>query len=260
MNSQEVGQQAKTGKLERLAHLFYFLSGLTYIVGPTLGIAWFAYFKALPLLIVIVMLLSEGRWEQTGLIVAGLVFGVMGDLVLEHGGDDLFALGAGFFLVNHIFYNVHFLSLWQNRESEILFQRRPLALLAFILIVSANSINLVTSFSDKEKAEKGILVFLLPVYMTLLGLTAINPILLILSERKVCLASIFLVAGGISYLISDNLLGMTMFGGVELFGQRRINSVLIMTTYYLAQYFIPLSLRQNRRVDGHLLEKSLLSE
>lgn len=92
-------------------------------------------------------------------------------------------------------------------------------------------------------------------------MTAINPILLALSSKNLESESFLLVVGGICYYISDNLLGRTKFASFAIFGVRRINSILIMTTYYLAQYFIPLGfIKRISKVEKDSLEKSLISE
>jgi hypothetical protein len=96
--------------------------------------------------------------------------------------------------------------------------------------------------------------------MVVLDMTALNPLFLMLSERTIQPAAIYLVLGGISYFLSDNLLGMSKFGGVLLLGERRVNSLVIMGTYYIAQYFIPLSLRQRKGWTEDDLEGSLLTE
>lgn len=97
--------------------------------------------------------------------------------------------------------------------------------------------------------------------MVVLDMTALNPLFLFLSERKIQPAAIYMLLGGISYFFSDNLLGMGKFGGVLLLDSRRVNSLAIMCTYYIAQYFIPLSLKQREGwVQKDDLEKSLLTE
>jgi len=46
----------------------------------------------------------------------GLLFGALGDLILEHCGDSMFSAGAGAFLVGHILYSFAFLSLWRLKN------------------------------------------------------------------------------------------------------------------------------------------------
>lgn len=240
-------QNTKAESVQWVAGAIFLLSAAAYIAGPWVSLSWLQYFKIVPLIVVLFLILRGPRGNHTGIVAVGLVFGMLGDLVLEHGGDDLFALGAGLFLVNHILYNLYFLSLWRNRNGEKLFQRRIAALLACIVFISVSTINLVVSLSDQTKKDSGILVYLLPVYTTVLDLTTLNPLFLSLSEKTIQPAAIYMLVGGISYFISDNVLGMTRFGGFLLLGDRNINSLVIMTTYYIAQYFIPLSLKQRSK-------------
>ena len=90
------------------------------------------------------------------------------------------------------------------------------------------------------------LVIVLPVYMVFLNFTALLPILLLLGDRKVSIQSIGLVIGGLCFYISDNTLGRSKFVGLDLLGARWIRDLLIMGTYYLAQYFIPIAAMQSQ--------------
>lgn len=90
------------------------------------------------------------------------------------------------------------------------------------------------------------LVIVLPVYLVFLNFTTILPILLLLGDRKTSIQSIGLVIGGLSYYISDNTLGRSKFVGLDLLGARWVRDLLIMGTYYLAQYFIPIAAMQDQ--------------
>jgi hypothetical protein len=102
----------------------------------------------------------------------------------------------------------------------------------------------VTIITDKAKDEDMLLVVLLPIYNVLLNSSAINPILLMMGSRKVCSQSIYLVLGGLSFYISDNVLGKSHFTDLAIFGDRKIDTIIIMTTYYLAQYFNSLGAKE----------------
>lgn len=55
----------------------------------------------------ILILTQVSRYDNNSilLLLLALVFGSLGDLVLEYCGEKLFGLGAGLFLLGHICYN-----------------------------------------------------------------------------------------------------------------------------------------------------------
>ena len=44
--------------------------------------------------------------------------------------------------------------------------------------------------------------------------------------------------GTLSFLISDNVLGRAIFGEWRILDSRKVNSVVIMLSYYIAQYLM----------------------
>ncbi len=59
-----------------------------------------------PLAILILAIAGSCKNKTILKVAIGVFSGGVGDEVLEYGGHDWFALGAGFFLIGHIFYNV----------------------------------------------------------------------------------------------------------------------------------------------------------
>jgi len=95
-----------------LATILYTVLGLGYTVGGYFGIHAFAFFKVLPLIILLILLFPLRATPHILKVIIGIIFGGAGDLVLEHGGSDFFALGAGFFLIGHVCYIFSFIDLW----------------------------------------------------------------------------------------------------------------------------------------------------
>lgn len=64
-------------------------------------------------MLILMMLLAEwkdisNKWR----VIVGIFFGGVGDVVLDE-RKDMFPIGAGFFLLGHILYNISIISLWK---------------------------------------------------------------------------------------------------------------------------------------------------
>ena len=66
--------------------------------------------------------------------------------------------------------------------------------------------------------------------------------MLLLGNTKNTKLTISLFFGNILYWISDTIIGRVQLTDLKIFGSDVANSVIIMTTYYLAQYMIVLSI------------------
>lgn len=60
-------------------------------------------------------------------------------------------MGAGFFLIGHILYNLSMLDLWEIKKDHILLNRKLAIILGSALFLSLSDINLATTISDKMK-------------------------------------------------------------------------------------------------------------
>lgn len=100
-----------------IGHMLYFIFGIAYILADQLNIGELRTFKVFPLVMLILLILPEQRETNSIKIISGIIFGMAGDLVLEYGGHHslLFSVGAGFFLMGHIFYNFSMFDLWERK-------------------------------------------------------------------------------------------------------------------------------------------------
>jgi hypothetical protein len=129
---------------------------------------------------------------------------------------------------------VQLANLTQNRKVLILFGS------AFLL--SCSFINLSTTVSDKMKQDSTLMVCVMPIYLVMLTLNCVNAYLLSLNCKKLDIHYLLLVFGTVMFCILDNVLGRVIFADLEIGGSHKINSIVIMVTYYLGQYFIVLSI------------------
>lgn len=102
---------------------------------------------------------------------------------------------------------------------------------------------MATTVTDKLKDENFLLVILLPIYLVLLSLNCVNTIILICGSEKVSKWMLMLFIGTFFFYVSDNVLGKAVFADFKIGGERKYNSVVIMVTYYLGQYFIVHSIK-----------------
>lgn len=75
-------QGSKPDSWQLPAGIVFVLSAAAYMAAPWVSISWLAYFKAVPLVVVLVLIIRGPRRENTWTVVIGLIFGIMGDLML----------------------------------------------------------------------------------------------------------------------------------------------------------------------------------
>lgn len=88
--------------------------------------------------------------------------------------------------------------------------------------------------------------------------------MLLLGNTKNTKLTISLFIGNILYWISDTIIGRVQLTDLKIFGSDVANSVIIMTTYYLAQYMIVLSIdkieldyRLREERDNEIMEEKI---
>jgi alkenylglycerophosphocholine hydrolase len=155
---------------------------------------------------------SETKVPSHKLFIIGLVFSAFGDFFLGYDPVNWFVLGLGSFLVAHIFY---ILSLRPFLEKGEAIKRLPIVVLYCLYSVS------MFSLICGGLGDLFIPVF---VYMTVLLLMGITTLLSQKSNK-------WLIIGGVSFILSDSLIGLDKF-----YQPIPFESLFIMSTYYLAQF------------------------
>lgn len=67
-----------------ILHLLFFLTGTAYILAGQLDISFLRYFKVVPLLILILLILPTNANHTNSKLIVGILGGLGGDLVLEY--------------------------------------------------------------------------------------------------------------------------------------------------------------------------------
>jgi uncharacterized membrane protein YhhN len=206
--------------------IIYFIIGILFIiVGPNPSIIPALTLKALiiPVLAVIFMInIHPGSDILHKLMLAGLVFSWAGDVLLEVPGEaaDLFIPGLISFLMAHIMYLLTFFLT----KGESFINKSGSWLLLPVLFFGAGIIFYL--HTDLGNMMIPVTIYTIVILAMLTG--AINRF------KKVNAISYRLVlAGAILFLISDSAMAVNKFG--HPFPG---SSIVIMSTYLLAQYLI----------------------
>jgi len=191
--------------------LYFFLAIIfiaTRLIEP-FSFSWLIKILPMLMLIAITLKVTVNRNEKTFLI--GLMFSTFGDFFLDYDAINWFIFGLASFLVAHIFYIISFTPL-----SAIKIKARLMIVVAYI-IFGLFIFNLISN-------NLGDLFIPVLIYMTVLLLMAVSTLLSYKSNK-------WLIIGGVSFVVSDSILGINKFYLSIPYAE-----ILIMTTYYFAQY------------------------
>lgn len=83
----------------------------------------------------------------------------------------------------------------------------------------------------------------MPIYLIFLTSNCINAYILMIANKRIDKYHFFLFLGTVIFLISDNVLGRAKFTDFKIFS-KKVNSLVIMATYYLGQYLIVLNVHR----------------
>lgn len=170
--------------------------------------------KLLPMLLLIGVAWQslKNKSVETKFFIAGLVFSACGDFILDYDRDSWFIFGLGAFFIAHLCYLTS-LKPYVKKLSQVKFY---IALVCYLLYGAV----MLTILAD------GLGELFVPVvgYMSILLLMALATVF---SEKS----NVWLIVGGISFVLSDSLLGFDKF-------YMPIENVhfAIMISYYFAQF------------------------
>ena len=165
--------------------------------------------KVLPMIVLIFVAREKLDWIQNKWLIIGLVFSALGDFVLDYFDASGFIFGLSAFFIAHIFYLFYF-SKW-----AFSFKSSVIALL--VLIYGLWAMSLIID-------HLGELFIPVIAYMGILTVMAFASVFSVKSNP-------WFVLGGISFVISDSILGINKFNSDVAYSH-----VIIMVSYYFAQY------------------------
>ena len=163
--------------------------------------------KLLPLLLLIIISFKKSETKLTKYFLAGLIFSVLGDFFLDYDRINWFIFGLGAFLVAHLLY-IKSLMPVETKRVAIVTLYTLYGIAVFVLISSG----------------LGELFIPVLIYMSvLLGMA----IATLVSKNT----NSWLILGGLSFVLSDSLLGIDKF-----YSPIPYATLFIMISYYFAQY------------------------
>ncbi len=209
---------------KKLGILFWLLA-LTDIIGISSNQPYLHYI-AKPLLmpvLLVLMYVSPAFANGKGLLMTGLVFSWMGDVLLMFDSRHplFFIFGLVCFLITHIFYIVFFLLIRSPNTS--LLRKQPV----LIALVLGYGITLVWQLYPRLGDLK-LPVIVYAIVICSMLLCSLHAFLKL--QRK---PAILYTAGAVFFVLSDSLLAVNKFYQPFAFA-----GALIMITYCAAQYFI----------------------
>lgn len=169
--------------------------------------------KLLPMVLLIgVAIQTLGFNHENRFFVIGLIASACGDFILDFNRDGWFLFGLGAFFIAHLFYLASL-----KPQFKKLGQANYLMVLCVYLLYG---LFMLLALVD------GLGEMLIPViaYMTILLVMALATVL----SNK---ANSWLIIGGISFVLSDSLIGVDKF-----YMTIEHSHFFIMITYYLAQF------------------------
>lgn len=167
--------------------------------------------KILPMMMLMWVILKNVKNKDEKTFFVGLAFSTLGDFFLDYDPINFFIFGLALFLFAHIFYIISFTPL-----SMLKIKARLLIIIAYVTFGFAIFILLSNKLGE--------LFIPVLIYMMVLLLMAISTLVSYKSNT-------WLIIGGISFVVSDSLLGLNKFYLTIPYAE-----VLIMISYYFAQY------------------------
>ncbi|MGD6958316.1 lysoplasmalogenase [Rossellomorea aquimaris] len=216
-----------------LPTLIGIMAALYIFIIPQEPLALKIVFKLIPMLLIILYAFRQLPAKPASamrLIIIGLFFCMLGDGFIAVS----FVAGLGVFLMGHVFYLMGFIKMSRLKMTRLA-ALLPIGLYSFII-----GRQLITALQTEGNDGLVIPVIAYMLVISLMALTAI------LTEN------LWATAGSILFVISDSILSWNMFVSAIPY-----SDVLIMTTYYSAQFLIAKSLASLRKSVGHEEGKSM---
>lgn len=188
--------------------LSFFCTALFFVLSTVIEPYPFSWFvKLIPMGILISFVFKHMKTPSEKLFLFGLIASAFGDFFLDYDRINWFIFGLGSFLIAHIFY------LFALKPIE---RKKDLIIILYMIYGTA-----MFWLISAGLGELFIPVF---VYMTVLLIMAIVTLVSTKSNK-------WLIIGGLSFVISDSLIGINKF-----YLHIPYSHFMIMITYYLAQF------------------------
>jgi alkenylglycerophosphocholine/alkenylglycerophosphoethanolamine hydrolase len=175
---------------------------------------------------------------NTYLICMGLLFGIIGDILLQLSTFNTFILGAISFLIGHIFYIIGFSIYGYKKEDDFGYKFNIKYFIIFSIIISC-LFNIIFVLLKLDIYIIFLLNYIIILKLELLYfITSLN-MKLLESLSIIKKYRYYRLVGVIMFIVSDYVI---IFERLEIFKLNiLISNIIIMTLYYFGQYFISVS-------------------
>lgn len=201
--------------MHRIITIIYGLLALSYIATTlTTAYSWSFVHKALPIILLALVVWQRCCLPKKWLLLAGILSSAGGDMLLALPIQNSFILGLAAFALAHILYAL-FLLQWLNLK-----RITALFTCLFVVYLIGMMFLLIPAVGNLQVPVIGYFVVISAMVITAMGAQT---------------QSISIRFGALLFVASDSLLAINAF-----ITPLPIQSVLVMGTYYAAQYFIAL--------------------
>lgn len=193
--------------------LLFFLFATVYIASQKFRLYPFSYVvKIIPIFSLTALAIINLNGINQKKIVSALVFSAIGDMLLSLSGDTNFIFGIISFAIAHCFYIFTFIS------KPVLKRKRSIIALVFFLYGIFMIVFLMPTLGK----------MLIPVifYVLIISLMGISAVLGVNNN-------LYQIFGAFLFIISDSVIALNNF-----YTPIPFSSVIIMTTYYTAQFLL----------------------
>jgi uncharacterized membrane protein YhhN len=231
--------------------VLFFIFGILYMIGDTshLNITVLRFAKPIPIWIMMAELLTvKNSHRSIILLVVGLAFGSLGDILLELQSFSfaLFAAGALSFLLGHLAYVTAFLQICEDTAEfkvsirEVL-QRKALYIFLWLLFLTFSFWSIGNIM--KGLTNDSIMNYILPIYGAFLVLLVVSSLFFLFTTSKIggfaLRSGILFAVGSFVFYASDSFLAHGKFNaGYQDRVSDSANAAILMVTYYIAQYML----------------------
>ncbi|GIP27670.1 membrane protein [Paenibacillus sp. J23TS9] len=199
--------------IKRLLPIIILIMGLLYIF-----LLHSMLFKLIPMCLILIyayLQMPASKKRHALLVLAGLFFCMLGDGLLHW-----FLIGLSAFLIGHLFYLSAFITRWKF-SSIRLYSIIPVACFAGFM-----GWRLLQGLENGSNAAMAVPVLMYLIVISLMGFFAVMS------------GNLLASCGALLFIASDSILSWNMF-----ISDISYSGILIMTTYYSAQFLIASSIR-----------------
>lgn len=223
---QRHGKESQPKKLP-FVNLAIILTALIQPIGEVFRIYYLQMIKPIPIILMIYYIHEKNKSKNelvSNLVKYGLIFSLVGDILLMANDTSSFVLGTSFFMVAHVIYIFAFRvgEKVKKLENKFVVMRKVGYAIVFVAL-------LLNEYDLWDKVPSRI------VFIPYIAILAFENIVSLERYEKTQNSSFFFVLIGVLlFTISDNLLGFLKFNAIKT----DLGRMVIMFTYYGGQYFL----------------------